>query len=119
MSRAYLTRRALLDIDEIDHYSTDRWGDAVAEQYLNDIQAGVQRLEDSPSLLREQPDSSLRLRFYRVREHVLICDVVDELIFVLALRHGSMDLPQRIAELEPQLVLESRILHARIVEQRS
>ncbi len=116
MAQVYLARRALLDIDEIDRYSVDRWGNEVAERYPDDIQAGLQRLADSPSLLREQPDYSLRLRFYRVREHVLVCDVVDESIFVLALRHGTMDLPRRIAELEPQLIDEAELLHARIVK---
>ena len=116
MARLYLTRRALLDVDEVDRYSVERWGDKVAGRYLNDIQAGLQRLSDSPSLLREQPEYSLRLRFYRVREHLLVCDVVGETVFVLALRHGSMDLPRRIAELEPQLVDEAELLHARIVK---
>lgn len=115
MAQVYLTRRALLDIDAIDRYCVDRWGDEVAERYLSDIQDGLQRLADSPSLLREQPEYSLRLRFYRVREHVLVCDVVDESIFVLAIRHATMDLPQRIAELEPQLIDEAELLHARIV----
>ena len=116
MARVYLTRRALTDIDEVDRYSVNRWGNEVAERYLNDIQAGLQRLADSPSLLREQPEYSLRLRFYRVREHLLVCDVVGESIFVLALRRGTMDLPRRIAELEPQLVDEAELLHARIVK---
>jgi len=116
VAQVYLTRRALLDIDEIDRYSVDRWGNEVAERYLDDIRSGLQRLADAPSLLREQPDYSLRLRFYRVREHVVVCDVVPEAIFVLALRHGTMDLPRRIAELEPQLIDEAELLHARILK---
>jgi len=60
----------------------------------------------------------LRLRFYRVHEHVLICDVIGARIFVLAVRHAVMDLPSRIAELEPQLVHEAEIMARQIEGER-
>lgn len=116
MAEVHLTRRALLDIEEIDLYSIDRWGECVASQYLADLCAGAARLGESPSLLQEQPDTSLRLRFYRVREHILVCDVIGDDIFVLALRAAVMDLPNRIVELEPQLVHEAELLARRIRE---
>ena len=49
-----------------------------------------------------------------MREHVLVCDVIGERIFVLALRHAVMDLPNRIAELEPQLVHEAELMARQI-----
>jgi len=115
MARAFLTRRALLDVDEIDRYSTERWGDPVAGQYLGDLHAAVERLAELPSLLRQRKEQSLRLRFYRVREHVLVCDVIDEDVYILTIRHAKMDLHRRIAELEPQLLDEAEYLHQRIV----
>jgi len=118
MPGVYLTRRALFDVDELDRDSAERWGGQVADQYLADIQAAVERLGELPSLLRSHEGVSLRLRFYRVREHVLICDVMDGDIYVLAIRHARMDLPRRIAELEPQLVHEAEFLHQRIVQSR-
>ena len=45
---------------------------------------------------------------------MLICDVIAGQIYVLALGHASMDLPRRLAELEPQLVYEAQLLHDRI-----
>ena len=35
LARLHLTRRAILDIDEIDRYSIERWGGDVAQQYLS------------------------------------------------------------------------------------
>lgn len=119
MARAYLTRRALRDIDEIDRYSTERWGDKVAEQYLAVLFAAVERLGELPSLLQRNEDYSARLRFYRARDHVLVCDVVDEDIYILAIRHTKMDLPRRIAELEPLLLHEAEFFHDRIVASRT
>ena len=114
-ARVHLTRRSILDIDEIHAYSVERWGGDVAERYLDDLDSALRRLAEFPSLLQERPDDSLRLRFYPVGQHVLICDVIAGQIYVLALRHASMDLPRRLAELEPQLVYEAQLLHDQIV----
>jgi len=114
MTSVHLTDRAMLDIDEIERYSVRKWGERVAARYLDDLDAALGRLAESPNLLQERPGTSLRLRFYPVREHVLICDVIGDRIFVLAVRHAVMDLPRRIAELEPQLVLEAELLARRI-----
>ena len=85
------------------------------ERYLSALDSALRHLAESPSLLQERPNDSLRLRFYPVRQHVLICDVIAGQIYVLAVRHASMDLPRRLAELEPQLVYEAQLLHDRIV----
>ena len=118
MAEVHLTRRALFDIEAIDRYSIEQWGERVAAQYLKDLFDGAARLGESPSLLQERPGTSIRLRFYRVREHELVCDVIGGGIFVLALRAAVMDLPNRIAELEPQLVQEAVLLADQIESQR-
>ena len=115
LARVHLTRRAILDIDEIDAYSVERSGRDVAERHLDDLDSALRRLAEFPELLQERADDSLRLRFYSVGQHVLICDVIAGQIYVLALRHASMDLPRRLAELEPQLVYEAQLLHDQIV----
>ena len=114
MTSVHLTDRAMLDIDEIELYSVRKWGERVAARYLGDLDSAFGRLAESPSLLQERPDTSLRLRFYPVREHVLICDVIGDRIFVLAVRHAVMDLPRRTAELEPQLIHEAELLARKI-----
>jgi len=118
MVRAYLSRRALLHIDAIDQYSIEHWGDLVARDYLADLFAAIRRLEESPELLHGDPDRSQRLRFYRVRKHTLVCDVLGGDIYVLAVWHGSMDLPARLEKLEPQLVHEAELLARRIEDRR-
>ncbi len=118
MAQAWLTRRALMDIQEIDSYSSERWEARIAAQYLADLQEALGRLGQAPSLLQQRDEYSPRLRFYRVREHVPICDVIHEDVYVLAVRHGAMDLSRRLAELEPQLVQEVELLRDRILGSR-
>jgi len=66
--------------------------------------------------LQERSEISGRLRFYRVRKHFLICDVIEERIYIVAVMHGSMDLPNRIGELEPMLIEEVEMMHRRITK---
>jgi len=42
----------------------------------------------------------------------LACDVRPEAIVVLTVIHGSMDLPSRLAEFQPTLPAEAKLLQA-------
>ncbi len=112
--RVALSRRAALDIREIETYSIEQWGQATAIRYLEAIEAALNRLRRDPDLLRSKPEVSAHFQFYRVREHYLICARVERAIYVLAVRHGSMDLPSRIEELAPTLLGEARLLHEQL-----
>lgn len=106
-----LSRRALRDLEDIERYTTEKWGKSVALQYLDKVQHALHLLETDPGLLASRPEFSNHLRFYRVEKHFLICAVDGTNVFVLAVRHGAMDLPSRVAELESTLEKEVAILH--------
>ncbi len=112
-----LSRRALRDIEQIDAYSVETFGKTVADEYIADIDRSIGLLSENPGLLRCSPELSGRLRFYRVRHHFLLCDIIDSRVYILAVVHGNMDLPSRIGELEPQLILETDLLHRRYVDE--
>ena len=110
MSKLLLTDRALADIDAIERYSVDRWGPQVAEQYLSDLGDALDRLQSDLALFSSRHDYEGRLRFYRVREHVLIGDVIDGVGYVLTVWHGQMDFIDRLPQLEPNLRVEAELL---------
>lgn len=114
--RVALSRRAALDIREIEECSIEHWGRTTAARYLEAIEAALNRLRRDPDLLRSNPEVSAHFQFYRVREHYLICARVERAIFVLAVRHASMNLPSRIEELEPTLLSEAKLLHEQLTE---
>jgi toxin ParE1/3/4 len=114
-----LSRRAVRDLEELRRYSVEQWGERVAEEYLDSIEEALNRLRESPNLLRTKPEFSRHLRFYRVRRHFPVCSVVEENIYVLAVKHGSLDLPHRLAELEPGLREEADLLHRTFLAKRS
>ena len=110
---AYLgiSRRAAHDIEEIRSFSVEQWGRSVAEEYVDHIEEALKRLRENPSLLRMKSEFSRNFRFYRVRRHYLVCSLVEGNIYLLAVKHGSLDLPSRLAELEPTLLEETDLLH--------
>lgn len=110
-----LTDRAHYDLQEIEAYSLERWGRKIADRYLEDLQTALSLLQESPDLLRHKSDISTHFKFYRVREHYLVCTVLKSFLLVLTIKHGQMDLPNRLAKLEPTLAQEAELLHQRLI----
>lgn len=117
--RLLLTQRALNDLAGLLEYSTMQWGKRTAEKYLDDIEAGLERIRQHPDLLQPLPDLNPPLTFYRVSKHLLICDSQAASIVVLTVIHGSMDIPNRLAELQPTLVTEVEMLHGKLRKSRN
>ena len=111
MFHLQLSRRAALDIQHIESYSIEKWGETIAEGYLQSIEDALNLILENPSLLRSRPEISDSLCFYRVRQHFLVCAIFKEIIFVLTVKHGAIDLPNRIAEIEPLLSQEAEMLY--------
>lgn len=111
MARHTLSRRAALDLIEIERYSIERWGKKTGAGSLLEIEDALRLPKDHPGLLREKTEVSESLKFYRVGQHFIVCAVEAENIYVLTVKRGAMDLPERIREIEPSLRKESQILH--------
>lgn len=108
--RLQLTRRAIDDLRQLEAYSIKIWGRRTAAEYLDEIQAALDRIASQPGLLAAEPTFSSRLFFYRVRKHQLVCDVDGDVVTLLTVFHTSMDLSGRLAELEPRLLEEVQLL---------
>jgi toxin ParE1/3/4 len=113
-TKLLLTQRALRDVQSIFDFSVERWGKRIADKYLDEIEAGLERVKAHPNLLKPEPEFHPALSFYRINRHVLVCDVRPESIVVLTLVHASMDIPARLAELQPTLIAEVELLHRRL-----
>lgn len=109
-----LTRRALNDIQSILEYSTKEWDEAVANRYIDDIQAAFLRCSEHPGLLQTRDEFSEHLRFYVVNQHILVCDVDDNSIVVLTVSHARMDLVSKLSTLEPSLATEVNLLRQKL-----
>ncbi len=111
-STVHLTERGLADLREIETHSVQQWGRKVADRYLDDLQSGLDRIRENPEILRLDQEFAAGLYFYRVVKHVLVCDLHESQVIVLAVIHTSMDIPVRLRELEPRLAEEVAMLRA-------
>ena len=111
----HLTNRALRDIANIESYSLKKFGERVASQYIGKLEAGIGRISDNAELLREESLFHKSLKFYRIEQHLLVCETaIEDKIIILTLMHASMDIPSRLAELEPKLSIEAELLLKRL-----
>jgi len=108
--------RAHYDLQEITDYSLKKWGKKAASRYLEDIQTALSLLQENQDLLRNKSDISPHFEFYRVREHFLVCTKLKNVLLVLTIKHGQMDLPNQLLELEPTLLQEIHLLHQRLMD---
>ncbi len=113
-----LTDRALSDVAEIERFSREQWGKKTATKYIRDIEAALLLLQDNSALLRAEEDLHPELRYYRVNQHLLVCDVQQDTIFVLTLIHVSRDIPHRLAEMQPTLTMEVELLHQKLARRK-
>jgi plasmid stabilization system protein ParE len=113
-----LTDRTLQDLVSIKDYSIDVWGKKVAAGYMGDFESALQRISDNPGLLRSEPNLHEYLYSYRVKKHLLVCDIQTTAIFVLTVLNASMDIPERLLELEPSLKLEVEMLHQQLAKSK-
>jgi toxin ParE1/3/4 len=107
----HLTERALRDIANIESYSLERFGKEVAARYIGKLEAGIGRVSDNAEILCEESPFHQSLKFYRIEQHLLVCETgIEDKIIILTLLHASMDIPSRLAELEPRLSIEAEML---------
>ena len=119
MAHTYLTDRAFLDIEEIYAYSVEHWGEKTAERYLSQLEEALKLLEESPKLLLQKPEISERFKLYQTGSHWLICDVVGDDIYILTIKHLSMNLLQRLKAMEPTLEEEANILYQKLLKAKT
>lgn len=114
--RIHLTEAALRDIEGIRVYSVKEFGKRVASQSITTLEAALTRISENADLLRSETDFDPAFQFYPAGKHLLACDRQAEGIVVLTVLHGSMDIPTRLAELQPTLAAETRMLHQKLAQ---
>lgn len=113
MKKLLLTDRALDDLQDIYAYSLTEWGEETALKYILGFEDCFLLLRENEGLLKTNTQISSRFIAYPVQKHFLICDIIHDAIYVLTIKHTSMDLLERLKKLEPTLDSEAKALYAR------
>lgn len=114
-AKVLLTERALADLEQIEAYSTGRWGKSQAAKYLDAFDRLLSLIESEPGLLLPvlKIDSLLT---HSVESHVIVCTAWNKDILVLTIVHASRDLPAQLDRLLPNLNAEVEMMKKRLLK---
>ena len=92
MSRYVLSPAARADLERIWDYSSERWDDDQAEEYLREIQRAIERVVSNPTIGRACNDVRPGYRKHAVGSHTMYYRIgSDDVIDVVRLLHQRMD----------------------------
>lgn len=97
MTQRYtLSPRAQADLDEIWHYTENRWGPNQAEVYIRQIARDIESLTARPELAQECPE--IRAGYYKFRSgsHMLFFCRRKDGIDIIRILHARMDFEQHL-----------------------
>lgn len=114
MKQVLITDRAMEDLQEIYNYSLNRWGENTALQYIQNFETAFTILQEKPGLLITNKNISVRFKIYYVKKHAVICEVLNKCIFIITIKHTSINLLERLQQLEPQLEEEVKYLYKKL-----
>ena len=92
MSGFFLTRRANIDLLEIEDYSFRKWGEDQTEIYMNDLYKQFSEMAKKPALGKLKYDRSFPFCMVRAREHYAIYKPIDDGIIIATVLHGRRNI---------------------------
>ena len=94
MANYRLTPAAKLDLLEIWNYTFDIWGEKQAEKYLLEIEEILKQLADNKGLGKWRPEINQDYYSFPCKKHVIFYIKSDEVIDIIGILHGKMDIPK-------------------------
>ena len=91
-SRFRLTPRAAKDLDAIADYTSEEWGPAQMEEYLQSLHGRFEWLAENPLAGRERNDVHPGYRSFPEGSHVIFYIISDDDVDIIGIPHKSMDI---------------------------
>jgi toxin ParE1/3/4 len=95
MAEYRLSNLAILDIEDILHWSIESFGLDRAERYKDDLGRCMQRVADDPRMGRIVEGSDVYLR-YSCGQHVVFFSLGKDEVFVVRVLHARRDFKQHL-----------------------
>lgn len=86
-----LSKTAQADIEKIDIYSFEKWGETTAQAYMAEIEARLISICEMPLIGVDRPDLRPGYRAVLSGRHLIYYRADDEFIYVLTILHHSQD----------------------------
>lgn len=89
--RLVVSARAQADLRDIWLYSFKNWGEAQADRYLDELDAGLRECGVEPECGRRRDEVRIGYWSLLVRRHVAFYTVTTDEVLIQRVLHGSMD----------------------------
>ena len=91
MREIVIRPRAREDLIGIWRYSFDEWGEAQADKYLEELEAGIKQLQQHPHLGKDRDDVRAGYRSLRVNQHIVYYVLTSSSIRIVRVLHTQME----------------------------
>ena len=114
MSKFFLTRRANIDLLEIEDYSFRKWGEDQTEIYMNDLYTRFSEIASKPGIGKLRYNRSFPFYMAPAREHFVIYKPINEGIIIAAILHGRQDIESIVRNMAVTLSREIQDIEGRV-----
>ena len=85
------------DLIDVWRYSFEQWGEAQADNYLDELDSGIRKLADDPEIGAKRDYAPEGYRVLFVGSHAVYYTVTPDAVHIIRVLHGRMD-PDRHLE---------------------
>ena len=108
MANFHFTRRANIDLLEIEEYSFRKWGETQTELYMNDLYESFSEIAKNPETGRLRYDRSFPFFMAPVRQHFAIYKPIENGIIIATVLHGRRNIEAIVRNMAVTLSAEIR-----------
>lgn len=94
MYKLHQQARAKQDLKDIWRYTYDKWGEAQADQYFEELENGLKTLVRNPGIGKNRESMREGYRSFQINRHVVFYKVAASTIQIVRVLHVRMD-PER------------------------
>lgn len=116
MTDYFLTRRAILDLQNIYIRSVENWGEDIADKYIEALYLSFQRIAENPQLGQARLNRSWPFLMVLAKKHYVIYDTFPKGIIIVTLLHQVRNIERILEEFSPSFVPEITALKRQLYE---
>jgi len=106
MANFFLTRRANMDLLDIEDYSLRKWGEDQAEIYMNDLYYAFGEVAKKPEIGKLRYDRSFPFYMAPARQHFAIYKPLEMGIIIATVLHGRRNMESIVRNMATTLASE-------------
>jgi toxin ParE1/3/4 len=114
MSKFFLTRRANIDLLDIEDYSLRTWGEDQTDVYMNDLYRTFSQITKKPEIGKLRFDRSFPFYMAPAKQHFAIYKPFEDGIIIAPVLHGRRNIETIVRNMAVTLASEIRDIEGKI-----